>query len=209
MVYIGSARYNENEELEGGQLGDQTSEECAIEPWYLHRKGWYVLRPLDSAKGELMAQDMIYLCNNDNIGYSYWTNCYTLYNIVSNLGYDCQLVTVPCDTNCSQAVRVCALYAGYNVADFYTGSEVQVFLNTGEFQLLTASIYTTQPDYLEVGDILVTKTQGHTAIVVSRDGPPPVPPTPPSAFKRRMKPFLDINAMTYSRREKTRRTWYM
>lgn len=208
-VYIGSARINENGEGEGGIPGDQNGQECMIEPWYLHPKGWYILRPIDPDKGALMAQDMVYLCDNPNIGYSFWNNSHTLYDAAQPYGFNCSMVQVPCDTNCSRGVRVCALYAGYNVPDFYTGTEIEVFTATGEFYLITNETYCSSPDYLIVGDILVTRTTGHTAIVVSTEGEPPTPPEPPSAYNRRMKPFLDINAMTYSRREKTRRTWYL
>lgn len=177
-VWIGSARINENGQLEGGQPGDQNGRECMIEQWYLHPKGWYVLRPMNYAKGELMAQDMVYLCNNPNIGYSYWDNSHTLYDEAVQVGFDCSRVTTPCDTNCSRGVRVCALYAGYNIPDFYTGNEISVFTATGEFILLTADIYCEIPDNLQVGDILVTKTKGHTAIVVATDDDPPGPPVP-------------------------------
>lgn len=177
-VYIGSARINENGEGEGGIPGDQNGQECMIEPWYLHPKGWTVIRPIDSAKGALMAQDMIYLCNNPNIGYSFWNNSHTLYEAAQPYGFNCSMVNVPCDTNCSRGVRVCALYAGYNIPDFYTGDEVSVFSNTGEFMVLTQSMYCDIPDNLKVGDILVTRTAAHTAIVVSIDGEPPTPPEP-------------------------------
>lgn len=177
-VYIGSARINENGEGEGGIPGDQNGQECMIEPWYLHPLGWYVIRPIDSAKGALMAQDMVYLCDNPNIGYSFWNNSHTLYEAAQPYGFNCSMVNVPCDTNCSRGVRVCALYAGYNIPDFYTGNEVSVFSNTGEFMILTQSMYCDIPDNLKVGDILVTRTAAHTAIVVSIDGEPPTPPEP-------------------------------
>lgn len=183
-VWIGSARINENGETEGGQLGDQTGEECMIEEWYLHYKGWYVIRPKDPDKGALMAQDMVYLCNNPNIGYSYWENSNTLYYAAQPFGFNCSLVDIPCDTNCSRGVRVCALFAGYNIDDFSTGDEIAVFSRTGEFDILTQDMYCEYPNYLRVGDILVTRTKGHTAIVVSIDDEPPIPPEP-KASKRR------------------------
>lgn len=183
-VWIGSARINENGELEGGIPGDQTGQECMIEQWYLHNKGWYVIRPIDQSKAALIAQDMIYLCNNENIGYSYWDNSNTLYLAAQPFNFDCSMVNTPCDTNCSRGVRVCCLYAGYNIPDFYTGDEVSVFANTGEFMILTQSIYCDRPDNLQVGDILVTRTQGHTVVVVSIDGQPPTPPEPYSRRRR-------------------------
>lgn len=175
MVYVGSARTNEYGQGEGGEPGDQTGRECMIEPWYLHDLGWYVLRPLNQSKAKEIAQDMIYLCYNDNIGYSYWIHAHDLYNIVKHLNFNCSLVQIPCETDCAQAVRVCACYAGYDVPDFTTSTEVEVFMELGGFSLLTSDYYCAIPDHLEVGDILVTRTMGHTVVVVSTDTMPPDP----------------------------------
>lgn len=43
MVRVGSARIDENGKVIGGQPGDQTGQEVAIEPWYLHDKGWVII----------------------------------------------------------------------------------------------------------------------------------------------------------------------
>ena len=56
------------------------------------------------------------------------------------------------------------------VGDFNTESEVRVLMATGEFVELTGSKYTSQSDYLGVGDILVTRQKGHTVVVLS-NGP--------------------------------------
>ena len=48
MVRVGSARIDENGKLASGQAGDQTGFEVAIEPWYLHTKGWVVIRAKDA-----------------------------------------------------------------------------------------------------------------------------------------------------------------
>ncbi|HIR06952.1 MAG TPA: peptidoglycan-binding protein [Candidatus Pullichristensenella stercoripullorum] len=40
-------------------------------------------------------------------------------------------------------------------------------MDTGEFVKFTSSKYTDQDDYLGAGDILVTKTKGHTAVVLT------------------------------------------
>ena len=45
-----------------------------------------------------------------------------------------------------------------------------MMLDTGMFVELTGSKYTDQSDYLRRGDVLVTRTQGHTVVVLS-DGP--------------------------------------
>ena len=49
-VYIGSARIDERGKASGGQAGDQTGKEVSTQNWYLHSKGWVVLRPKDGAK---------------------------------------------------------------------------------------------------------------------------------------------------------------
>lgn len=167
MVYIGSARYNENGTYEGGKLGDQTGEECAVEPWYLHSKGWYVLRAKNSTKRKLIARDMKFICENNNIGYSYWDNCYGLLDESKQYGYDASKVKKKCDTNCVKAVITCTRYSGINVADCYTGNQVEVFMNTGEFELLKDAEHCNKPDLLLEGDILVTRTKGHTVVVLN------------------------------------------
>ena len=43
-VRVGSARSNENGGVNGGKAGDQTGREVSTQPWYLHSKGWIVIR---------------------------------------------------------------------------------------------------------------------------------------------------------------------
>lgn len=167
MVFIGGASINEYGKGEGGQPGDQTGKEVYIQPWYLHKKGWIVIRAKSDKMRAKLAQDMAYACENDYIGYSFWEHCYSLYEIVKKLAWDCSKVRVKCETNCAKLVLVSARYAGSNVEDFYTGDEVEKFRATGDFEILTDPQYCEKPDLLLKGDILVTKTQGHTVIVLS------------------------------------------
>lgn len=169
MVFVGGARINEYGTLEGGKAGDQTGKECMVEPWYKHAKGWNVIRATDSSVRKLIAKDMRAICENNHIGYSYWDNCYGLYNESKQYGFDASKVTKNCDTNCAKAVLVCAKYAGINVSDFSTADEAEKFLATGKVILLTDEKYSSKPDLLLEGDILVTKTKGHT-VVVMNDG---------------------------------------
>ena len=166
-VLIGSARMNENGQLEGGKAGDQNKHEVCTEKWYKHSKGWIVIRAKKPQMRLLIAEDMWAACENDYVGYSYWDHCYTLYNEAAKYGFDCSKVKIPCETNCAKLVLICAKYAGSKVKDFYTGDEVEKFRATGEFDILTDPQYTEKPDYLMAGDILVTKTQGHTVVVLT------------------------------------------
>lgn len=165
-VKIGSARIDENGRAVGGRAGDQTGKEVSTQDWYLHSKGWVTIRAKDPAKREKIARAMERACANPHIGYDQSQNR-TLWNVVKNLGYDPGLVTQNVETDCGQLVRVCVWYAGIKCDDFYTANEVEVLRRTGQFDILTSSKYTTSSKYLLRGDIQVTKTKGHTIVVLS------------------------------------------
>ncbi len=40
-----------------------------MQPFYVHSKGWYILRPKDAVLAAKMAERMTAACNNKNIGY--------------------------------------------------------------------------------------------------------------------------------------------
>lgn len=165
-VLIGSARIDENGRAHGGKAGDQTGKEVSTQNWYKHSKGWVVLRAKDPIKAAKIAQAMRAACVNDNIGYDQYQN-QTLWNAVKDKGYDPAKATVKCETDCARLVRVCCAYAGIMARDFYTATEAVYLMDTGEFVKFTSSKYTSQDDYLGAGDILVTKTKGHTAVVLT------------------------------------------
>lgn len=165
MVRVGSARINEKGTISGGQAGDQTKNECSIQNWYLHSKGWVVIRAKDAKVREKIAHNMESICNNDNIGYCQ-THRSTLTTAAQPYGYDASKVTQKVETDCSEAVRNCCLYAGIKVLSFSTAAEVSTLRATGEFDIFTDTPHTTKPDNLMRGDILVTKTKGHTVVVL-------------------------------------------
>ena len=166
-VLIGGASINEFGQKEGGKPGDQNKKEVYIQDWYLHSKGWVIIRAKNVRVRAKMADDMKWACQNDMIGYSFWEHCYTLYDEVKKYGFDCSKVKIPCETNCAKLVRICALYAGVKVDDFYTGDEVAAFARTGQFEIITDPELCSTDSFLRRGDILCTCTTGHTCIVLS------------------------------------------
>ena len=162
-VLIGSARSSYGNTNPGDQNGGK---EVSTEKWYLHSKGWVLLRALDPEARERIALAMERACANDDIGYSQGTRN-TLFDNVKPYGYDPARTTKKVNTDCSALVRVCVHYAGITVGDFITSSEASTLMATGAFEKLTDSKYTKMPDYLMRGDILVTKTKGHTVVVLS------------------------------------------
>lgn len=178
-VKVGSARGDEHGYAHGGKAGDQTKKEVSTQSWYKHKKGWRVLRPKDPDKAEKIAYAMQAACDNNKIGYDQSQRS-TLYNKAKKVGFDPAKVTSNCETDCSALVRVCCNYAGIKVGTFSTSSEASKLLSTKEFTELKGSKYTGSSNYLCRGDVLVTKTKGHTVVVLS-NGSKAVARTPSSA----------------------------
>lgn len=168
-VKIGSARSNENGGINGGKAGDQTGGEVSTQNWYLHKKGWVVIRPKRAEAAEKIAKTMEDLCANNNFGYCQ-DHRLSGYNAAQAVSFEVAKVSSPVEIDCSEAVRICVMSAGIHVADFYTGNEADVLKATGEFGIITDSKVCGSSDYLQRGDILVTKTKGHTVVVLS-NGP--------------------------------------
>lgn len=177
MILVGSARTDENGNDYGGQAGDQTGHEVETQEWYLHPKGWVLIRPKDKEVAECIAEDVEWACDNEMIGYDQW-QANTLYNAAKKVDFDTSKVDTPVETHCAALIRVGTAYAGTKCGidvlrdcpDFYTGSEVAVLKATGRFDILTDPKYTEHWEWLRRGDILVTKTKGHT-VTVLEDGP--------------------------------------
>ena len=188
-VKVGSARIDENGKTHGGKAGDQNGKEVSTQAWYKHSKGWRVLRCKDADKAEMIARAMQAACDNANIGYDQYQRD-SLYNAAKGVDFDPARVDTPCETDCSALVRVCLAYAGITVKNFRTPNEASILLRSGEFIELKESRYTDQSSYLRRGDILVTRTQGHTVVVLSNGSKAETTPAeeaPRAILKRGMK----------------------
>jgi hypothetical protein len=164
-IIIGSARHDENGKLIGGKAGDQKqkiasdgldhSGEVSVQNFYVHKKSWRVLRAksVDLANG--LAFCMVVACNNANLGYNQAQNVKILKDGITS--------KIPTNCDCSKLVEACIEQCGYKVPSFTTANEASVLLATGLF----IEVPYTGPSCLCNGDILVTKTKGHTVIVIS------------------------------------------
>lgn len=177
-VLVGSAKGDEYGEASGGRAGDQTGGEVGTQAWYVHPKGWNGMRAKDSKVAEKIAYAMKAACANNLIGYDQ-SQRLTLYSNAKAYGFDPAKVKVACETDCSALVRVCLAYAGISTPDFYTGNEVETIMATGKFTRIPATQLTSSA-YAHKGDILVTKTTGHTVVVLD-NGYNVVPSTPSSS----------------------------
>lgn len=170
-IIIGSARIDERGSISGGAAGDQKQSatpdykgEVSLQTFYVHSKGWYILRPKSAHIATLMAQKMKQACNNPNLGYDQNQR----YGVIQN-GTGSKAKT-ECD--CSSLVRACVKEAsGKDPGDFNTATEASVLEKSGLFESKKAYSSGTA---LYTGDVLVTKTKGHTVIVtdgLERDVP--------------------------------------
>lgn len=173
-VMVGSARSDENGKANSGRAGDQTGKEVSTQSWYKHSKGWRVIRAIDPVKRADIADQMKFACDNPHIGYDQWQRD-TLLKQVKDKGFDVRKAETDCETDCSALVRVCVAHAyGYDVAAKVMGDARWSTLNmcgflikSGLFVEMTGSKYTDYSDYLCKGDILCTRTQGHTVVVLN------------------------------------------
>ncbi len=163
-IIFGSARIGENGKTTGGKAGDQkqtTSNdfagEVSMQNFYVHSKGWYIVRAKDVSVANKLAEAMKTACNNANIGYDQNERLGIVKNGVSS--------TVKTEADCSSAVRACCIYAGFDPGNFTTGNEITALANTGKFENKVKYISDAKTP-LYTGDILVTCTKGHTGIIV-------------------------------------------
>lgn len=162
MTIIGSARIDERGKATGGKAGDQKQKaspdykgEVSMQNFYVSSKGWYILRAKNPDIASKIALAMTIACNNPNIGY----NQARRLDIIKAGTH----ATQPTSCDCSSLVRQCVRESGIEVGNFTTANEASVLMATGHFDKY---VYTKGSD-LYLGDILVTKTKGHTVIVTS------------------------------------------
>lgn len=165
MAVIGSARVDEAGKYSGGKRGDQKQTaapdlkgEVSRQQFYAHKKGWIILRPRDPIHARAIAQAMAVACDNPHIGYSQSDR----YSVLS--AGTCTAQAVNCD--CSSLVRLCIKEGtGKDPGDFTTANEASKLTALGLFDRLEYA----DGMKLCAGDVLVTKTKGHTVIVIEGD----------------------------------------
>lgn len=200
MVKIGSARADERGSISGGKAGDQNTREVSIQNYYMHRKGWNVIRAKSDSVANKLAKAMKDACANQNIGYDQGQRG----SIVELFTKTKRLAKIddPCECDCSMLVRLCVWQAsGKDPGNFTTFNAVSTLDKTGLFDDAAPVSGNTK---LYDGDILCTKTKGHIVIVV--DGEPRVtskpqedkpvkPASKPTASKAKGKVYEPICAL--------------
>ena len=170
-VVLGSASHDERGQYRGGQAGDQTKTEVATQNWY--KGNWdTVLRPKTNLLAEKIAAADEQACGNNAIGYDQLQRN-TLLAEAKKVGMNLSKITTPCECDCSSLVSTCCVAAGLPESIFFAGGNgcttwtmQQACEKTGQFDVLKASKYIQQKDYLMRGDILL-QTDMHVVVVLS------------------------------------------
>ena len=162
-ILIGSARHDECGHYNGGAEGDQLqlegqgydfSGEVSVQKFYVHSKGWYVLRAYKKEIALNIRKSMLRACCNKKIGYNQDERTQIFkYGTNSN---------VFCNCDCSSLVRQCLIEAGVDVETFTTYNEKSKIIKTGKFDCFEYK----KGIQLQEGDVLVTKSKGHTVVVL-------------------------------------------
>lgn len=162
-IMFGSARIDENGNIAGGSAGDQSGNEVSTQAYYMHSKGWYCLRPKSAEVANKIATAMQQACNNSNIGYDQ-NQRNTVMTQLKKYG-SLAAIKTKCEADCASLVRACIYQAtGVDVGDIYTGNLASAQEASGLFE---KRFSVSSESQLYNGDVLVTKTKGHTVIVVS------------------------------------------
>ena len=185
-IIIGSARIGENGRTTGGKAGDQKQTtqddykgEVSMQNFYLHKKGWYIMRWKDAAFAEECAKAMQRACNNPNIGYDQ--------NQRTGILKAGTRTSIKTECDCSALVRQCVKEAAaVDPGNFTTSTEVTILKATG---LLQAPIKYRSGTPIYNGDILITCSKGHTAVVVSA-----IPRVPTLETVKYYPPYLGKSA---------------
>ena len=122
------------------------------EPLYNHKLGWRVLRAKSDKLAQALAENMRKCCCNKHLKY----NQVRRLEIIAR-GINAVVTTFG---DCSSTVRACIMHEGYNIPNFTTATEYNTLMGTGLFIEVPYDVNT-----LHNGDILVTKSKGHTGII--------------------------------------------
>lgn len=166
---VGHASIDERGKAKNGKSGDQTGKEVCIRSWY--NKPWdYVLRCPDRNKAKEAVKVMIELANSNLVGYDQ-NQRNTLYLKLKLFNFDpkaYKMCGVKTETDCSAFIYACWCCADERLrrdGNAPTTSTMKDVFSKKGFKVLTDKKYTSSPDYLLEGDILV-KAGSHTVMVL-------------------------------------------
>lgn len=175
-VILGHAASGENG-LRNQKPGDQTGKEVYTMNWDYNAsptsaRNWdVVIRCNDSSKAKIMAKIMKDACDNPNVGYCI-THRTSFFDKLKAAGWDASKIDTTCETSCTPMISACIIAAGIDgfgkKGDLSAVALYERAQKSPDFTCFTTSDYTTVPDKLMTGDIILSvEPKQHGAMVVS------------------------------------------
>jgi len=171
-IKIGHASIDENGNIAGGKVGDQTGRELCIRSWY--DKPFNVYLECNDAKlAEKAAKLMEQICANQNFGYDQDQRL-TGYNSIKKYGIE----KASGEFDCSTLISTIYKLLGLNISESNTTSTLrQALIATGKFNVYTDAKHVGSDSYAMRGGIYLS--EGHHVVMALENGinynPYPVP----------------------------------
>ena len=163
---IGHASIDENGNIAGGTIGDQTSKEICIRGWY--NKPWnVVLKCTDESLAKKAVKMLKQICSDPNYGYDQ-NQRLTAFNAIKN--NDWHISGAKGEADCSSLICLVLILAGLTELSpsHTTRSLRKALLATGKFVEYTDSSHTASDKYAQDGDVYLS--EGHHVVMVTDDG---------------------------------------
>lgn len=160
-VYFSGASIDERGQISGGKAGDQGNEVRTCKA-YNHKLGWRVFRYPNANIAKWIGTNAKVMADNQNFGYDQ-SQRLTGYNAAIKAGWEPANVKTPVEVDCSSLVRTCVACAlEREIPNFNTSTEPNILIGLGFIEIKNWTL-----DSLQVGDIVCTKSKGHTEVVSS------------------------------------------
>ena len=161
--------------IDGG-LGDSTGQEYLVMNWY-DRPWDCVLRHPDGNVAKKIAQLAVEAANNDHIGYSnQYPDRMTFWEELEANNYSPSAIKNDCASDCSGSTGMIVRSVGHQLnknelteVDIGGTTTMREDFSSKGFNVLTGSEYTSGPDNLQSGDILLNEAL-HATIYVGDPG---------------------------------------
>lgn len=162
------ASIDENGNVSGGVVGDQTGKEVCIREWY--NKPWNcVLIPTNAELAEKAVNIFCQIASDKNYGYDQSQRTSFYNNIVKNGG---NVSGAKGELDCSSGVCGCYKLAGLDISEDLTTSTMKKAFKDAGFIVSTEKRYLTDPTYGVRGMIYLAEGK-HTAMCIENGGNQP------------------------------------
>jgi peptidoglycan hydrolase-like protein with peptidoglycan-binding domain len=170
-VRIGHASIDEDGEIAGGSIGDQTGKEICIRLWY--DKDWdYYLECIDPIIADKAATFVEQVCTDPNYGYDQSQRLTGYNNILANHN---EVKGGKGEFDCSSLDAAAYIFAGLKLSPACTTRDLRkALMATGKFREYSDAEHLTSSKYAKRGGIYLK--EGHHVVMALEDGNPyPVP----------------------------------